>query len=433
MAIHGFRIHRQQEEGISYEVAGIVSYMKQKAIRIFMVTAEDYPTHRADLSCLFGKYLPARGIHSDIVTVSEQNADQLPPWGGGESRVKTIRGGAVKRNILKFLFQLSQLCQCKADRYDVIQIRDLPMVATFALLVGWLRGLPVIYWMSYPTPDGQVDLARQRGLSSGLMKFLYPLVVGVIGRFLLYRVVLRWVKHSFVQSDVMKTDLVRKGIAEQKLTPVPMGVDMAKVQAFTPQEQQLRGEPEDYVLVYMGILERVRQIPVLLDTLKLVQQTIPNTKLVLAGDTPDTDYRDWLLQLVADKGLKDSVIWTGWLQPEEAWSFVAAADLALSPFPRGYLLDSASPTKVAEYLALGVPTLANDQPDQNYVLNASGGGVAVPYQADLWAQQTIVLLQNKEKRTVMAAAGKAWIAEHRSYAGIADLVAAKYKYVMGNS
>ena len=51
-------------------------------------------------------------------------------------------------------------------------------------------------------------------------------------------------------------------------------------------------------------------------------------------------------------GVADHVLWTGWLPMGEGWRYVRAAEVGLSPFPRGFLLDSASPTKVPEYLAL---------------------------------------------------------------------------------
>ena len=75
-------------------------------------------------------------------------------------------------------------------------------------------------------PNSQIMLARERGLSAGLMKFLFPWVRGHVGHFLLYRVVLPNTDHAFVQSNQMKADLVKRGIHPERMTPVPMGVDM---------------------------------------------------------------------------------------------------------------------------------------------------------------------------------------------------------------
>ncbi len=412
------------------EIAGIVSYMKQKTIRILMATAESFPTHRADVRCLFGDYLPKMGIYSDVLAISEQEVESLPLWEAGDKIILPIKGGALKRNLYSFLYFVRQLCKLPLTQYDAVQVRDMPVVASLALLFGWWRKVPVIYWMSYPIPDGQIALARERKLSSGLLKFLYPFIAGHVGKVLLYRFVLSRCRHNFVQSDVMKRDLVALGIDPDKLTPVPMGVDLAALQRFKPAPINVRNTENGIVLVYLGILERVRQIPKLFETLQLVQEKYPDTKLILAGDTPDIDYRDWLLEQVRHLGLQDSVVWTGWLDTETAWNYVLGADIALSPYPRGYLLDSASPTKVVEYMALGLPTIANDQPDQQFVLEASGAGIAVEYQPHIWAQEILNLIENKELRVGMAKAGPVWIAENRSYQGIAARVAEVYQRVL---
>jgi glycosyltransferase involved in cell wall biosynthesis len=259
------------------------------------------------------------------------------------------------------------------------------------------------------------------------MKYMFPWVRGRVGRFLLYRVVLPGANHVFVQSERMKQDMIARGIKAEKMTPVHMGVDL---EAMRPEEivpaddARLAGRR---VLVYLGTLDRPRRIEVLFDMLVRVRRQIPEALLVLAGDTQDDVHRDWLKHQSELAGVAKHVVWTGWLPMRQGWQYVRAAEVGLSPFPRGFLLDSASPTKVPEYLALGVPVVCNDNPDQQAFIEASGGGVCVPYTAEDFAQAVLQLLAHDSSvRIKMLERGSSLVLGQRAYQTIAAHIAVTY-------
>ena len=98
----------------------------------------------------------------------------------------------------------------------------------------------------------------------------------------------------------------------------------------------------------------------------------------------------------------------------------------LSPFPRGELLNSASPTKAVEYFALGLPVIANDQPDQAEVL-AGAGGRCVELSPLGFADAMCAVLDNPAPFQLQAIAGQKWVRNHRGYDAIANSVAAVYR------
>ncbi|MCC6145798.1 MAG: glycosyltransferase family 4 protein [Candidatus Hydrogenedentes bacterium] len=400
-------------------------------MRLFFITAETWPTFRADVAVLFGKYLPRLGIHSDLVA-GRTPGEAEQPWGGGEAILADISGGQAKKHVRTFLHYWRALRRLDPARYDAIQVRDLPLPAALALWTARRHGLPFYYWMSYPMPEGQIALARERGLSAGLMKFLFPWVRGRVGRFLLYRLVLPRADHVFVQSERMKADMVARGIPAEKMTPVPMGVDLEAIEAepvAPADDPRLAGRR---VLVYLGTLDRPRRIEVLFDMLARVRREEPAALLVLAGDTHDDVHRAWLQEQARRAGVAEHVVWTGWLPMREGWRYVRAAEVGLSPIPRGPLLDVGSPTKVPEYLALGVPVVCNDNPDQQAIVEASGAGRCVPYTAEVFARAVVELLRlSAEKRQAMAREGARLIAEQRSYERLAELVSRTYRSLVG--
>ena len=198
-------------------------------MRLLFLTAETCPTFRADVNVLFGKYLPRHGMHSDIVAGKTPGTGGHVDWGGGEAYLCNISGGQTKKHIKTLLHGVRHLLRAKRSRYQAIQVRDMPVLAAFGLIVARFKGLPFYYWMSFPMPEAQIALARERGMTAGLMKFLFPWLRGRVGRFLLYRVVLPGADHVFVQSERMKEDVAAKGVDPAKMTPVPMGVDIADI------------------------------------------------------------------------------------------------------------------------------------------------------------------------------------------------------------
>jgi glycosyltransferase involved in cell wall biosynthesis len=225
----------------------------------------------------------------------------------------------------------------------------------------------------------------------------------------------------------MLDEMAARGVDRSKLTAVPMGVDLeSAVPDLIEPARDARLESRR-VVVYLGAMERERRIDLLFETLAEVRSAIPNILLVLAGDSQDADHRSRLQSRMAELGVEDLVLWTGWLPTHEAWRYVRAAAVGISPYPRGPLLDSASPTKALEYMALGVPVLANDQPDQAQVILASGAGVCTSLHPATFADALKQMLSSPANLAEWGARGRPYVARHRSYAVIGERLAAVYR------
>jgi hypothetical protein len=124
------------------------------------------------------------------------------------------------------LFALSQVLRA---HYDVVQRRDRIFVSVLCGLASCLRGTPFVYWMSFPIEDGYLYTAGQFAERDKFLQALPRWLLGHLGHFLLYRLTLRFAQHFFVQSDYMKNSVAQRSIPLEKLTAVPMGVD---VEAF---------------------------------------------------------------------------------------------------------------------------------------------------------------------------------------------------------
>lgn len=404
--------------------------MDKDSIRILYLVAENWPTHRADVAALFAKYLPRYGIRTDLVT-GRVRAQAMPEWTGGQAWLCTLAGGPGWRHIQRILHGLRVLFAADAERYQAIQVRDMPMLGLFGMLIARVKRIPFFYWVSYPVPEAQVALARERALSQGVLKFLFPLVRGRVGGFLFYRIITRFADHLFAQSVTMKELWAKRGVRSEKITAVPMGVDFeefegARVPALV--DSRLQGRK---VIVYMGILDRARRIELLFEMLRVVKEVEPTAILVLAGDAEEEPYRRWLEERARVVGVHGDVLWTGWLPRQEAWSYVRAARVALSPIPRGLLLDGASPTKVLEYLVLGVPVVCNDNPDQARLIDQTGAGLCVPYRPDAFAEAVLEVMSMDEAiRQQVMKNGYAYVQHERDYGKIAGDLNGVYRRLL---
>lgn len=402
-----------------------------KNVRLLYFTSEPFPTFRADVAGLFGKYLPKRGINSDIVTELDESVEDKQSWGGGEALICTSSKFSSLNNINKFLHCLFVMLKANSSDYDAIQVRDMPLIAVMCLVFAKIKRMHFYYWMSYPIPEGQIIRANQRFARSHNPIHLLLLARGYMGKWALKWIIIPNVTHLFVQSAQMKSEVISKSnVLEDKITPVCMGVDVDLMKALnlTPVKDPFFSDKK--VIVYLGTIDKVRQIEVLFEMLFLVRQNIKNAVLVLIGDTKDTVHREWLKEQAIKHQVQDHVLWTGWIPMSDAWRYALAGDVALSPFPRNKMLDSASPTKVPEYLALGIPVVGNDNPDQKEVIEQSGAGICVEYTAKKFADSVEVLLGETEGvRKEKMLKGLNYIEQHRDYNIISTKLADIYKKI----
>jgi len=398
-------------------------------MHILYLTAEQWPTFRADVTTLFGKYLPRFGVTCDLVTEQDVNAESAADWPAGKAILCKVPKNRAGQYVLKFLHQCKVLITADYAQYQAVQVRDMTLIALIAIVMCKLKKIPFYYWLSYPQSEGQIERAKARGSSAG-MRYWFPLLQGLIGKILLYKIILPNADHIFVQSQNMLQMLTLHGGNPQKMTPVPMGVDLENAQPdkiIASDDVRLKGKR---VIVYLGTLDRVRKIEVLFEMLAIIQKQVPTILLVLAGDTVDEKHLEWLKQEANRLDVNQHVLWTGWLPMHEAWRYVTAAEIGLSPVPRGYLLDMGSPTKAIEYMALGLPVVMNDNPDQAQVAHESGAAVCVPNTAEDFAFAVIQLLDNPEKKASMQIKGSNYVKKVRDYQQIATGVSATYHHLI---
>lgn len=401
------------------------------SLKILQLVPESLPTFRPDVAVLFGKYLPRHGVQCDIVGMPSQ----LPPQAQGFASVRTApfhasrlrRELAFQASCLRALFGV-QRADC-----DAVQVRDMVPTGLIGLFMARIKGLPFYYWVSYLISEGRVARARASLAQRQSLRGRLVLCKGLVEQWLLYRVLLPRADHVFVQSDAMARMVAARGIAPERLTAVPMGVDMEVLGARAIAPVRPAGWETVPLLAYLGTLDQSRELERLLDALALVRQQAPDACLLLIGASDTPSDVDQLLAYAKRLGLADCVRVTGWLPSDQAWPLLAGADAALSYIPRGALYDVSSPTKLLEYLALRMPAVGNDSPDQVQVLQGSGAGWLTASAPAAMAQAMIEILRDVPAARLRAEAGAAYIEAQRSYRVLARDLAQQYYRLAGRA
>lgn len=177
----------------------------------------------------------------------------------------------------------------------------------------------------------------------------------------------------FAVSDELRTQLLRS-VPGARVVVVPNGVDTSRFERLPDRREarRLAGLPLDSrVIVFVGSLRPWHGLELGIQALRRLPDEV---LLAVAGDGHE---RARLTRVSEQLGVAGRVRWLGQRPHDEVPGVLAAADVAIAPYPasNGF---SFSPLKLYEYLAAGVPTVASDVGQVRAALDGGAYGALVP-------------------------------------------------------
>jgi len=403
-------------------------------LRIMVVTSDRFPPFRPASEAIFGYEFARRRHRVDWLMPAEHltQSGRILRFGHGLVFAAPRQEGSSRlqraRNYLDdFLNDLRIFRLTRRNHYDLIQVKDKYVAALFCLLAARLRKIPFCFWLAYPHAEASIYGARHRIVR-------YPVLYWIRGLyqyFLLYKILLPAADHVFVQSEQMRRDIENKGIPRSKMTPVPGSLVLARV----PYRAEMDPGPDGKTILYVGTLIRERKLDFLIRVLARLDKRHDNAKLVLLGAGENPEDEALLRSEIATCEIDASrVVFAGRVSRDEVWRHIEKAAICLSPYKPSFILNSTSPTKLIEYMAMARPVVANEHPEQSPVLRDSGAGLDVPWEEGAFAAAIGGLLDDPAKCRQMGLKGRDWVERHRSAAVLADLVEQRYRglLVAGN-
>ena len=285
----------------------------------------------------------------------------------------------VKRFTLRDLFEDFRQLRVLMELHRIVKRHTIDLIHANSLSVALLGGIvarinriPILMHKRYATSYGILDRLCAR---------------------LLHRVILvseatRW---DFAPAD--------------KQTLIYNGVDLAAFQASPEEVETLRTElfPEaPNAAILAGVVTRItpeKGIHILVSAMRELKDRT-NVKLIIVGGPyfeKDVAYMDTLKQEVADLGIEDSVIFTGFLSDTRI--VTSLLDIVLVPS----IIPEACPRTIIEAMAVGKPVIATPLGGSKELVTPETGILVPPEDASAVAEAIATLATDQER---LAAMGK---------------------------
>ncbi len=180
-----------------------------------------------------------------------------------------------------------------------------------------------------------------------------------------------------------------RSLTDAPITFIPNGVDLKKyaMAAKAPRKK----ENDTKTIFYVGRLEKRKGVRYLLQAYRLLVETMPDVRLVIAGDGPE---RQRLEDQVASSKLPN-VEFLGFVSDKKKAELFHEADLFCSPAPFGESFGIV----LLEAMAMGTVTVAGDNPGYASVLKERGKVSLInPKDAIDFARRMELLLTDQDVR-----------------------------------
>lgn len=149
-------------------------------------------------------------------------------------------------------------------------------------------------------------------------------------------------------------------LTDEPVAIIPNGIDLTKFKAPARRSDKRK----DKTIFYVGRLENRKGVKYLLQAFHLLQEKDPRVSLIIAGDGPE---REKLEMLVDDLDIKN-VTFAGYITDKEKQKYLRSADLFCAPA----LYGESFGVVLLEAMASGLVTVAGNNPGYNVVMQGLG-------------------------------------------------------------
>ncbi len=278
---------------------------------------------------------------------------------------------------------------------DVLHAHSPVLNGLAALRVAQKTGLPLVYEIRAFWEDAAVGNGTGREGSP---------------RYWLTRQLENHVVHSAdavaVICEGLKSDLVTRGVAKQKITVSPNGVDMKLFGNPPEPDEALRndlGLPGKSVLGFIGSFYDYEGLDDLIAAMPLLQNICPEAHLLLVGGGP---MEEALIQQVESSTAASAITFTGRVPHEDVERYYGLMDIMVYPRKSMRLTELVTPLKPLEAMAQGRIVAASDVGGHHELIEDGITGTLFPAGSpEKIAQKLADLLKNRAQwpQTIEAA------------------------------
>ena len=293
--------------------------------------------------------------------------------------------------------------------------------------VGKLNQFDFIFTIFHPfhlVPKAAVEAAKKLGIPS-IVKVddaIYEKSSGIkslqrkIEKMINGKTLRAGTKILVSNNETKKIIIDEYNVIQEKISIVPNGVNLSMF--------NITKKKNPKKVVFAGAMYYHRGLDVLLETIPLVIEKIPDAKFVLLGSGTEMDK---LKEIVSKNKLDDSVEFKGWIEREKIPENIADASIGIGPLRLTEVTSRALPIKVLEYMAVSLPLIAQKGTLPNDVLENEKNGFFIENHIEL--AEKIILLLNEPKKVQNMGAHSLKLVQKFSWDQVVDSVINEVKNI----
>ncbi len=292
-----------------------------------------------------------------------------------------------------------------------------------ALRVGKRLGIPVVYEVRAFWEDAAVDHGSTQ---EGSLR--YRLTHWLESR------ALRQANHVFTICEGLRSDIVARGIAPEKVTVIPNAVD---IEAFEPggvadaELKQQLGLTGATVIGFIGSFYAYEGLDLLLDALPALLQRRSEVRLLLVGGGP----QEAALKAQAQRlGLTDRIVFTGRVPHAQVQRYYDLIDVLAYPRHSMRLTELVTPLKPLEAMAQGRLLVASDVGGHKELIrHGETGWLFKAGSTQALTEAVDQLLGCRERWADMRRCGREFVERHRNWAASVACYRHAFEHLTGGS
>lgn len=217
----------------------------------------------------------------------------------------------------------------------------------------------------------------------------------------------------------LRTEVLRRGVAGDRITVVPNAVDAEGFARRAVNSGEFRAKlnlTNELVLGFIGSFFAWEGLTLLAEALPEIIEARADTRLLLVGGGPDEPA---IRAAVARLGLAKHVIFAGQLKHDDVANAYEAVDILVYPRTPMRLTEMVTPLKPLEAMALGKVFVASDVGGHRELVRDGVTGVLFRSGDRSALAQTVVRVSGDTAlRQALAAAGPKFVREERTWAHV---------------
>lgn len=231
------------------------------------------------------------------------------------------------------------------NHYRLIHVHNMPDFLIFSAIIPKIMGTPLILDVHDPMPEVFISKYGERS-----NKLILSLIT-------LQEKLACWLADEVITvNSVCRKNLINRGIPSGKITVVH-NYPNSDVFNRSLYLNECRSQRNDFTLIYPGTLAPRYGLEIVIRALPQLRMKIPEIRLVIIAQ--NTTYKDELQRLADQLGVLSCIEMKPPIPNEEIPFHLSRADIGVYPAIKDVHMSLATPTKVLEFSAMGIPIVSS--------------------------------------------------------------------------